>query len=243
MSKVNTDAIKPRDTGLDITLGATGDTTVISADSINANTVKDSGGNTLWTSDGSGNLSSVNSQLKGSEVLILSQTASNSASVSFTANIDSTYNVYIFRCIAINPATDAQMFRFNASSDGGSNYNVVKTTTYFSAEHNEIDTSAGITYETGYDLAQSADPQILARETGNESDENCSGELILFNPASTTYLKHFYATFNNYFYTGFTMNSFIGGYLNTASAIDAIQFTVASGNFDGKIKMYGMSTT
>ena len=72
MSKVNADAIKPRDTGLDITLGATGDTTVISADSIDVNTVKDSGGNTLWTSDGSGNLSSINAGLKGSEVLILS---------------------------------------------------------------------------------------------------------------------------------------------------------------------------
>ena len=67
MSTVNADAIKPRDTGLDITLGATGDTTVISADSINTNTVKDSGGNTLWTSDDSGTLSSVNSAFSGSQ--------------------------------------------------------------------------------------------------------------------------------------------------------------------------------
>ena len=100
MSKVNTDAIKPRDTGLDITLGATGDTTVISADSINTNTVKDSGGNTLWTSDGSGTLSNLNSG--GAETLILSQTLSTVGSddnlCHFTNGVvfDSTYDHYKF---------------------------------------------------------------------------------------------------------------------------------------------------
>ena len=90
-------------------------------------------------------------------------------------------------------------------------------------------------------MDQSTDPQILARETGNVAKENCSGELYLYGPSSTTFHKNFYATFNNYFYTGFTMNSYVGGYCTDAAAINAIQFTVASGVFDGHIAMYGLS--
>jgi hypothetical protein len=37
-----------------------------------------------------------------------------------------------------------------------------------------------------------------------------------------------------------TLNDwYSAGYINTALAIDDIQFKMSSGNFDGKIKMYG----
>ena len=131
MSTVNTDAIKPRDTGTDITLGAAGDTTVISANSIDFNTLKDSGGNTLFSSDGAGTLSSVNSGLKGALVLLTTNTFTDEASSSFTTLIDSTYDVYKFMYNAINPATDGVNFVMEGSIDGGSSWGILKTSTYY----------------------------------------------------------------------------------------------------------------
>jgi hypothetical protein len=45
--------------------------------------------------------------------------------------------------------------QFNLSIDGGSNYNVTKTTTYFLPYHNEADNSSGLIYSASSDLAQS----------------------------------------------------------------------------------------
>ena len=244
MSKVNTDAIKPRDTGLDITLGATGDTTVISADSIDVNTVKDSGGNTLWSSDGAGTLSSVNSQLKGSEVLLSTNTFSGTTTSNFTTKITSAYNVYIFRYNAINPETDDVQFTFQASIDGGSNYNVTMTTTAFRQYHYEDDTAATLNYQGSDDQGQGTAYQILTDRAGSGADECGAGEIHLFNPASTVYIKHFYTTSQYYRVTqDGSEEEYIGGYFNTTSAINAISFKMSSGNMDGKIRMYGMSTT
>jgi hypothetical protein len=79
------------------------------------------------------------------------------------------------------------------STDAGSNYNVTKTTTFFRARHNEADTSAtGLSYETANDLAQSTLFKFYLL-IGNGNDENISGTLTLFNPSSTTYVKHFIA--------------------------------------------------
>lgn len=66
----------------------------------------------------------------GSLTLISTQTASNSASISFTTGIDSTYKEYQFWFIDIHPRTDNVYFQFNMSTDSGSNYNVTKTTTW-----------------------------------------------------------------------------------------------------------------
>ena len=49
----------------------------------------------------------------GNMVLISSQTASNSASISFTTGIDSTYKEYQFWFIDIHPRTDGVVFHFN----------------------------------------------------------------------------------------------------------------------------------
>ena len=243
MSKVNTDAIKPRDTGLDITLGATGDTTVISADSINTNTVKDSGGNTLWTSDGSGNLSSVNSGFKGNLILLATNTFTGAASSAFTSLIDSTYDVYIFKWNAVNPATDQAYFTFQCSTDGGSNYNVSMTTTIFSVYHYENDSgSGGPNYDTGQDQAQGTSYQTINRYCGNAADANAVGELYLFTPSDTTYVKHFVSTGNNMEGGGTagTMETFTAGYFKTTTALNAASFKMSTGNMDGEIKMYGL---
>jgi hypothetical protein len=140
----------------------------------------------------------------------------------------------------MNPANDNVNFTFNLSTDSGSNYNVTKTTTSFLAYHDEADTASALEYETGTDLAQSTSFQQLTGGTGNGADESCSGSLILFNPSSTTYVKHFISTMNDYQCNNYNMNRYIAGYGNTTSAINAVRFQMSSGNFDGTIYLYGI---
>ena len=154
MSKVSADTLKSLASTQDLTIGTTGQTVTLPGNELRVNTFKDKGGNTLWTSDGAGNLSSVNSAFEGNLKLIQEQTASNSASISFTTGIDSTYDVYIFKFMGVNPATDGANFTFQASTDGGSSYGVTATTTFFRAYHTEAD-SSGVGYDTDEDLAQS----------------------------------------------------------------------------------------
>ena len=172
---------------------------------------------------------------------ISSQTASNSASLSFTSGLTSTYKAYKFVMVNLLPANDTVDLQFNLSTDSGSNYNVTKTTTAFKTRHDESDANPEIEYRTDYDLAQSTGYQTLSREQGNGSDESCSGTLQLFNPSSTTYVKHFIATTNFYNAGNLCEGFYIAGYGNTTSAINAIRFQYSSGNISaGTIYMYGI---
>jgi hypothetical protein len=177
----------------------------------------------------------------GSQILLSTQTASASASISFTTGIDSTYKAYKFVFVNMHPATNNVDFTFNMSTNSGSNYNVTKTTTFFWSKHFEDGTGADLSYRTGNDLAQSTAFQQITSNTGNGNDESCDGYLTLFNPSSTTYVKHFIGTSNNYLENNGTNNVFVAGYCNTTSAVNAIQFKFSSGNIDdGTIKMYGI---
>ena len=173
--------------------------------------------------------------------LITTNTASNAASSSFTSSIDSTYKLYIFKFLDLNPATDAVQFTFNGSTDSGSNYNVTKTTTFFRAIHRENNAAASLAYMADNDLAQSTAFQDVIEGIGNGADESGAGTLWLFNPSNTTYVKHFYSTCNSYHNNDLSEQSVMAGYFNTTSAIDAIQFKMSSGNFDGTISMYGVA--
>jgi hypothetical protein len=175
--------------------------------------------------------------------LISSQTASASASISFTTGIDSTYKAYKFVFVNCHPSNNDVDFEFNGSTDGGSNYNVTKTTTLFFSYHNEDDNLNELTYSITRDLAQSTGFQDLGISIGNDNDESCSGSLTIFNPSSTTYVKHFISNVNLYDHggTGGSRNVFVAGYANTTSAINAIQFKMSSGNIDaGTIYLYGI---
>ena len=174
-------------------------------------------------------------------VLISSQTASGSASISFTSGIDSTYPIYRFEFINIHPATNNQEFRFQGSTNGGSSYGVTITSTFFQTYHDEANTSTSLAYNTNRDLAQSTSYQPIADTTGNGDDECASGMLTLYNPSSTTFVKHFMAVDNHYYNGTYSINDFSAGYFNTISSINAIQFKFASGNIDsGTIKLYGI---
>ena len=177
----------------------------------------------------------------GTLILLSTQTASNSATISFTTGLDSTYDEYIFKFINIHPATDNVDFEFNMSTDSGSNYNVTKTTTAFHAVHEEASVGTSLTYLTGEDLAQSTSFQNINFQLGNDNDQNVSGYLQLFNPSSTTYVKHFICVSNLTGYTDYVFNNYIAGYGNTTSAVNAIRFQMSSGNIDdGIIKLYGV---
>ena len=180
----------------------------------------------------------------GSMTLLQTQTASSSATIDFTSNIDSTYDSYVFKFINIHPASDNQNFQVNFR-DGGSNYDAVKTTTAFRAQHNEGDTQAVLLYDSSNDLAQSTAFQTLeggGNALSNDNDHGLSGELYLYNPSSSVFVKHFMARTSATNPNDYALDGFVAGYLNTTVAIDGVQFKVASGNIDsGVIKLYGIS--
>ena len=174
--------------------------------------------------------------------LISSQTASSSSTIDFTSGIDSTYKEYIFKFYDIHPASDVVNFTFNMSIDSGSNYNVTKTTTFFDAIHSESGSDSSVNYSSSRDLAQSTDFQMLARQIGNDNDQSTSGTLHLFEPSSTTFVKHFISNFNSYYSENYSMNHYVAGYGNTSSSVDAVQFKMSSGNIDsGIIKLFGVT--
>ena len=182
----------------------------------------------------------------GNMVFIKKLTASSSATLSFVDGassvvLDSTYKEYVFTFKNMHPATDGQEFQFNMSADSGSNYNVTKTTTYFRTYHNEADSETALSYRTGNDLAQSTNFQMLADGVGNGNDECCSGTLHLFNPSSTTFVKHFLSRISTYENNNGIRDNYVAGYGNTTSAVDAVQFKFGSGNIDaGDICLYGI---
>ena len=177
----------------------------------------------------------------GALILLSTQTASSSASISFTSGIDSTYDSYVFKFINCHPATDGVFFHVNFR-DGDTAYDAVKTTTWFRALHSEDNSIENLTYDVAYDLAQSTSAQRLTGSLGNGNDESISGELTLYNPSSTTFVKHFIYRGAAYFNANGAFDIFSAGYCNTTTAIDGVQFTMSSGNIDdGIIKMYGVS--
>ena len=178
----------------------------------------------------------------GSMTLLQTQTASSSASLEFTSNIDSTYDSYIFKFYDIHPSGTNTELDVAFSSNGGSSYGIAKTTTAFYALHNEADSVTTLTYSTGTDLAQSTSAKNLMVNVGDGDDESGAGTMQLFNPSSTTFVKHFIANVNIYDEGAQTVNRYTAGYVNTTSAINAVKFSMSSGNMDnGVIKLYGIS--
>ena len=172
-------------------------------------------------------------------------TASSSSTLSFVNGsddvvLDSTYPIYMFKYINCHPATNNAEFSVNFR-DGSTDYDATKTTTVFEAYHSEDDSANGFSYQTGDDIAQGTGFQTISKNIGNDNDSGCSGELMLFNPSSTTFVKHFMARTNYAHPSNISEEDNKAGYFNTTSAIDEIQFKMSSGNIDaGTIKLYGL---
>ena len=187
----------------------------------------------------------------GSSMTLIKKIALSSAAgdISFVNGasgvvLDSTYKEYVFFFHGIHPATDGVTFSFQTSINTGSAYGVATTSTYFNSYHNEGDTGAALGYETTGDAAQSTGeiPLIREEKLSADNDHHGVGYLHLFNPASTTFVKHFISRTQANHAAEYSMDSYIGGYVNTTSAVDAIRFKVNSGNIDaGTITMYGIA--
>ena len=189
-------------------------------------------------------ITAASSLSSGAMTLIKEQTASSSSTVDFVDGtsdvvLDSTYPIYLFKIINAHPGTDDVAFQFQANAAGGSGFNETMTTTTFKSYHNEGDSLNVLSYVAAGDQAQGTSYQGIS-SVENDNQESCSGELWLFNPSSTTYVKHFMARFQD-IHSAVSMDTYTAGYFNTTSAIDEISFKCASGNIDsGTFKLYGI---
>ena len=181
----------------------------------------------------------------GSMTLLQTQTVSSSVvNVDFTTNIDSTYDAYTFRFYDIHPSGDDQVWKIKFSTDGGSNYNATVTSTSFYAGHDEGDTTTTLTYLAAMDLAQSTAGKQIGRSIGSDNDQCLAGTCTIYNPSSTTFVKHFISTVNEAQASDQSRNYFLAGYVNTTSAVNAIRFEMGGGSYNhdsGVIKLYGIS--
>ena len=180
----------------------------------------------------------------GAMTFIKKLTASSSSSLTFTNGssdvvLDSTYKEYMFVYQDIHPSANGPNFQVQFNAGGSA---ATKTTTSFYAYHNEGDTSTQLTYQASYDLAQSTGAQTIATDITNENDSSASGYVHLFNPSSTTFVKHFIATGTHMHDNIAVLNDFVAGYCNTTSAITEAVFSTQSGTIDaGTITLYGIN--
>ena len=178
----------------------------------------------------------------GAMNLLETQTASSSATLSFTSNIDDTYDEYVFKFYDIHPATDDVDLTFQVDTGTNTNYNQTITSTTFQVFHGEDGSSGAVAYKTNRDLAQSTSFQPLCQDIGNGNDESMSGYLHLFSPSSSVFVKHFIGLGTNVYSGDASIQIYSAGYVNTTTALTRVQFKMDSGNIDsGVIKLYGIS--
>ena len=186
----------------------------------------------------------------GSMVFIKKVTASGSATISFVDGtsdvvLDNTYKEYLFTFKNIHPSADSPKFQFQGNAAGGSGYNETITSSMFYAYHKEDDGDTTLSYRTASDQAQgTAFQHLTPYGIGNGNDSNLSGYLHLFNPSSTTFVKHFVGRVNNEYDSSaaYSVDAYAAGYFNTTSAIDEIQFKCTAGDIDaGDICLYGIN--
>ena len=179
----------------------------------------------------------------GAMTLLSTVTASSSSTISFTSGIDSTYDSYVFKFYEIHPATDNTQFAFQGDTGTNTNYNQTITSTTFRAFNREPDDDRGFSYVVGEDQAQGTAFQKLTAggTVGADADQNASGELQIFSPSSSTFVKHFIARSSGSHSSDYATDFYVAGYFNLTTALTRFQFKMLSGNIDsGTIKMYGV---
>jgi len=178
----------------------------------------------------------------GAMTLLSTQTASESATISFTSGIDDTYDEYVFKFYDIHPATDDTDLTFQVDVGTGTSYAQTITSTAFQAFHGEDGNNGALGYKANRDQAQGTAFQPICQDIGNGNDESMSGYLHLFSPSSSTFVKHFIGLGTNVYSGDASIQIYSAGYINTTTALTRVQFKMDSGNIDsGVIKLYGIS--
>ena len=191
------------------------------------------------------------SGFSGSMTLIKKLTASSSGTLSFvdgSSNVvlDSTYKEYVFvyNNIHSSEGSDDSYFAFQASTDSGSNYNTTCTSQYFAtynAEGGGLHRAPTYRSQSNFHKSQGTDFQRIMYQQNNDNQICTGGILHLYDPSNTTFVKHFINRGQTEGYTNYAHGSYVAGYFNTTSAIDAVQFKMNSGNMDaGTITLYGI---
>jgi hypothetical protein len=188
-------------------------------------------------------ITSLPSGVSGSSLVLLeTQTASSSSTISFTSNIDSTYKEYIFKFIDIHPSAEYAHFSFQADTGTNTNYNQTITSTAWTSTSNEGGTEAIINYQTASDQGQGTGFQYLTDQLEADNDSCAAGTLHIFDPSNTTFVKHFIARTQFHQADPSSREYYVSGYFNTTTALTRFQFKMHSGNIDaGTIKLYGVS--
>ena len=178
----------------------------------------------------------------GAMILISTATASSSATIDFTSGISSTYKEYIFKFIDIHQANNEADFQFQVDTGTNTSYNQTITSTGFIASHKEDNSATTLAAHSGSALLHNEEVfQDLGRSLGNDADQSLNGELHLFEPSNTTFVKHFIGVINEAGAADESVQRHIAGYINTTTAITRIRFKADGGNIDsGTIKMYGV---
>ena len=185
---------------------------------------------------------------KGALTHIKTLTASSSGTLTFHHGasgviLDSTYKEYMFEFINIHPSANDSYFTFQANAVGESGFNETITSTMFRAYNKEDSSANALVYEGGdYDLQEQEVFQVLNDSVGTDTDQSTCGRLMIFEPSSTTFAKHFMYTGVENAADNKVQNTFTAGYFNTTAALDEFQFKMNTGNMDtGSIKLYGVS--
>ena len=183
----------------------------------------------------------------GNMVFIKKLTASSSSTLDFLNGssdvvFDSTYKEYVFTFKDIHPSNDGVFLTFQADTGTNTNYNQTITSSYFTAYHFEDGSSTGLSYITTGDQAQGTSFQRVSQHVGNDNDQAVSGILRIFNPADTTFVKHFLGTSASIANDDGPTNTFSAGYFNTTTALTRVQFKMSAGTIDaGDICLYGIN--
>ncbi len=158
--------------------------------------------------------------------------------------ITSTYKEFLFVFNNIHPGTNQVYLRFSPSIDNGSNYNLNLTSAMFTAYQRED--GGGVTptveYAAGFDTA-SGSRHYISADTGSNNDDGVSGIMRLYNPSSTTFVKHYViqTVTSSGDGTQYSYNVLGAGYINTTSAVNNIKFDFHSGEIQGgTIDLFGV---
>ena len=242
-STLKIDTIEPEGATTTLTVGESGQNTVIAGAGIKANVMKDAGANAVFTSNGSGVLSGVNAGFASPQVLIQSQTADNSASISFTSGLDSTYMEYIFDIINVQPLTDGAYLQIHGSTDAGSSWTVNIQDTFYASAHSSGGAGGWVAYQTDRDIALGYTAKITDEIGGNATpNAECAAlQLHLFSPSSTALVKNWYLTGSVFQSSSYANRDQLAGYFDTTSALTGIKFDMTAGNIDdGTFNLYGI---
>jgi len=240
MTKIYADTIEPA-SGTTLTIGESGQNTVLAGNDLRANVLQDKGGNALFTSNGSGTLSGVDSSFGSPLYLINTLTASDDASLEITSGITSDYKELEVRFIGVRGGDDSYAhLGWQCSIDGGSNYN-----TNITCQQSRIYRSS--TYAGGFGqdntVAQynGTGMQYLGESMADDTTNGIVyGWLRIFNPSSTTYMKGFTSRVSLAPASGSVKEQWTNGAIDTTDDINAMKFAYNAGNIiAGKFKIYG----